>query len=193
MAHTSVMRQTRLCLELFVTRGTRVVPDCSVCKLMFPHVLWIHEPRVALTARIRPLVFVLRVCVAVQKSLASELHATLSALVPPLPQVNVADMGVEVLLLVEPHPTHLALEWLVPRVNPPVIDKLEMSGKLLSALSASPGSVTSVHRSLVYGESVLIVDSDAAQRTDNWGLNFCLIREIILLKVLGRFTLVNSS
>ena len=145
MTHARVMQETRLRPELLTTRVTRVVPDCSVDKLMFPHVLWIHEPGVALTARIRPLVFVLGVCVTVQKSLASELHATLLALVPPLAQVDVADVGVEVLLLVEPHPTHLALEGLVPRVNPAVIDKLQMSGKLLSALSASPGSVTSVH------------------------------------------------
>ena len=114
MTHARVMQEARLRPELLATRGTRVVPDCSVSHLMFPHVLRIHEPRVTLTTSVRPLVPVLGVCVTIKKPLASELHSTVPALVPPLPQVDVTHVGVQVLLLVEPHPAHLALKGFVP-------------------------------------------------------------------------------
>ena len=52
VTHARVMQETRLRPELLSTRVTRVVPDRSVCQLMFPHVLRIHEPRVTLTTRV---------------------------------------------------------------------------------------------------------------------------------------------
>ena len=81
----------------------------------------------------------------IKKPLTPELHSTIPALVSPLPQVDMAHMGVQVLLLVESHTTHLALKGFVPRVNSPMVDKLKMSGKFLSTFSTSPGSLTAVN------------------------------------------------
>ena len=61
-----------------------------------------------------------------------------------------AHVGVEVLLLVEPGPAHVALEGLVPGVDPPVVDELEVTGEVFPTFQTSPGPLAPVHRALVY-------------------------------------------
>ena len=98
-----VVLQAGFPLERFMTvRTLQPRLSCLVSQLMFPHVFRVDEGGAALATLVRPLHLVLRVDVAVQQASPPELHLAEAALVASLPQVDVAHVGLQVLLLVEP-------------------------------------------------------------------------------------------
>ena len=109
-----VVLQAGFPLEGFLTVRT-LEPRLSelVGHLVFPHVFRVDEGCAALPTLVRPLQLVLGVDMTVQQASPPELHLAEAALVASLPQVDVAHVGLQVLLLVEPGSADVALEGFV--------------------------------------------------------------------------------
>ena len=54
-------------------------------------------------------------------------------------------MSVQILLLIEPGATNIALEWFVSRVNSLVIDQLQVTSKVLTTNFTQPWPLIAMH------------------------------------------------
>ena len=69
----------------------------------------------------------------------------------------------------------VALKRFLPRVNPPVVVKLEVARKVLSTQLALPRSLHPVHGSLVDGKGIVVVDDNLADRAADGRFRFRLV------------------
>ena len=80
-----------------------------------------------------------------------------------------------------PCSANIALKRFLPRVNPPVVVKLKVAGKVLSTQLALPRPFHPVHRALVDGEGVVVVDDNLAEGAADGGFGFRFILILFLI------------
>ena len=79
-----------------------------------------------------------------------------------------------------PCSANIALKRFLPRVNPPVVVKLKVARKVLSTQLALPRPFHPVHRALVDGEGVVVVDDNLAEGAADGGFGFRLVLLLFL-------------
>ena len=115
----------------------------------------------------------------VKEAFSTKLGSTFCARIPSFSQVNMPNVGVQVLLLVKSekkssiffvHPfdcsrpcsANIALKRFLSRMDPPVVIQLKMPRKVLPAHLALPGSLDAMHGALVDRKRIVVVDDDLA-------------------------------